>query len=52
VLLAEAFEKASALRKNLQDELARQVLKELVGEAGWGQALAESGEAFDKRARP
>jgi hypothetical protein len=49
-LLAEAFEKASELPENLQDELARELLQDLAGEALWDQTLAESAEAVDKLA--
>jgi hypothetical protein len=49
-LLAQAFEKASELPENLQDELARELLQELAGEALWDQTLAESAEAVDKLA--
>ncbi len=49
-LLAQAFEKASELPENLQDELARELLQELAGEALWDQTLAESTEAVDKLA--
>ncbi len=50
-LLAQAFEKASELPENLQDELARELLAELAGEALWDQTLAESAEAVDTLAR-
>jgi hypothetical protein len=49
-LLAEAFEKASRLPENLQDELARELIEELAGEARWDQTLAESADAVDKMA--
>jgi hypothetical protein len=49
-LLAEAFQKASELPENLQDELARELLDGLAWEARWDQALAESGEALDRMA--
>ncbi len=49
-LLAQAFEKASELPENLQDELARELLAELAGEALWDQTLAESADALDKMA--
>ncbi len=49
-LLAEAFEKASKLPENLQDELARELLEELAGEAQWDQTLADSDDALDKMA--
>jgi len=49
-LLAEAFEKASKLPENLQDELARDLLEELTGEARWDQTLAQSADALDEMA--
>jgi hypothetical protein len=49
-LLAEAFEKASKLPENLQDELARELIEELAGEAQWDQTLAESADSVDKMA--
>lgn len=49
-LLAQAFEKASELPEHLQDELARELLAELAGEAQWDRTLAESAEAVDKLA--
>jgi len=49
-LLAEAFEKASRLPENLQDELARELIEELAGEARWDQTLAESADTVDKMA--
>ena len=38
-LLAQAFEKASALSEDLQDQLAQELLEELEGEARWDQTL-------------
>jgi len=49
-LLAEAFERASALPEELQDEVARQLLEELAWEARWDQTLAESADAVDQMA--
>ena len=49
-LLAEAFEKASALPETLQDELARQLLEELAWEGKWDRTLAESADAIDTMA--
>ena len=49
-LLAQAFEKASQLPENLQDELARALIDELTWEARWDQALAESSKQLDKMA--
>ena len=49
-LLAEAFDKASELPENLQDELARELLEELAGEARWDQTLEQSADAIDRMA--
>ena len=49
-LLAEAFERASELPDELQDEFARQLLEELAGEAKWDQTLAESADRIDEMA--
>ncbi len=49
-LLAEAFEKASKLPADLQDELARELIEDLAGEAQWDQTLADSADTLDKMA--
>jgi hypothetical protein len=49
-LLAQAFEKASELPDNLQDELARALLEELAGEAQWDQTLERSADTVDQMA--
>ncbi len=49
-LLAQAFEKASQLPENLQDDLARALIDELTWEARWDQALAESSDQLDRMA--
>jgi len=49
-LLAEAFERASELPDELQDEFARQLLAELAGEGKWDQTLIDTGEAIDQMA--
>ena len=49
-LLAQAFEKASQLPDNLQDDLARALIDELTWEIRWDQALAESSDQLDKMA--
>jgi hypothetical protein len=49
-LLAQAFEKASELPENLQDELARELLDGLTWEARWGATLAQSADALDDMA--
>jgi hypothetical protein len=49
-LLSQAFEKASKLPDNLQDELARALLEELAGEARWDQTLEQSADTVDRMA--
>jgi len=49
-LLSDAFEKASQLPENLQDELARIVLDELAWEGRWNQTLDESTDKLDRMA--
>lgn len=49
-LLTQAFQRASKLPPNLQDELARELLDELQWEAHWDGTLAESGDMLDKMA--
>jgi predicted thioredoxin/glutaredoxin len=49
-LLAQAFAKASELPESLQDELARELLAGLVGEARWSAALTDSAETLDNLA--
>jgi hypothetical protein len=49
-LLAQAFDKASELPENLQDELARELLAELAGEARWDQTLEQSADTIDRMA--
>ena len=39
-LLQQAFEKASSLSDDLQDQIAQEVLEEIDGEARWDQTLA------------
>ena len=48
-LLAQAFAKASELPESLQDELARELLAGLVGEARWSAALADSATVIASR---
>jgi hypothetical protein len=50
-LLAQAFDKASELPENLQDELARELLDDLAWEARWDKALAESADVLDRMAQ-
>jgi len=47
-LLKDAFEKASQLPDDLQDELAQTVLDELQWELQWDTTLAESAELLDE----
>lgn len=49
-LPAQAFEKASELPDNLQDELACALLEELAGEAQWDQTLERSADTVDRMA--
>jgi len=49
-LLSDAFEKASELPEDLQDELARMLLDELAWEARWDQTLADSSAKLDELA--
>jgi hypothetical protein len=49
-LLSDAFEKASQLPDNLQDELARILLDELAWEGRWNQTLDESTDKLDRMA--
>jgi len=49
-LLTEAFEKASALSEDVQDQLAQELLEEIAGEARWDQALADSQDKLDRLA--
>ena len=49
-LLAEAFEMASTLSEDLQDQLAQTVLHEVEGEAHWDQTLADSQDKLDQLA--
>lgn len=49
-LLAQAVEKVSKLPAELQDELARQILEDLVGESRWDQTLARSQDQLEELA--
>ncbi|MHC4680554.1 MAG: hypothetical protein ACYTEK_17860 [Planctomycetota bacterium] len=49
-LLSDAFEKASQLPENLQDELARMLLDELTWEKRWDRTLARSSSKLDEMA--
>lgn len=49
-LLEEAFNQASRLPEELQDQLAARLLRELADEAKWDAALADSAEELEKLA--
>ena len=50
-LLAQAFQKASQLPENLQDELASALLEELEWEGRWDKTLAQSQDKLDQLAQ-
>ncbi len=47
-LLAKAFDEASKLSEELQDQLAARLLRELADDAKWDKSLADSTEALEK----
>ncbi len=47
-LLHQAFEKASKLPENLQDELAKEFLEEIEWEMTWDHTLAESQDVLEQ----
>ncbi len=49
-LLTKAFEQASRLPSERQDELAQQILEDLVGETKWDETLARSQDQLEKLA--
>ncbi len=49
-LLTQAVEEASKLPSELQDELARQILEDLIGESRWEQTLVRSQDQLEKLA--
>lgn len=49
-LLAQAFEKASRLPQDLQDQLARELLEEIEWESSWDRTLANSQEKLERLA--
>jgi len=49
-LLAKAFDAASRLPDELQDQLAAELLQELADEARWEHALAESPSELEELA--
>jgi hypothetical protein len=50
ILLKQAFEKASQLPDDLQDQLAQEVLEDIAGERQWDTTLAQSEELLEKLA--
>ncbi|MGW8257904.1 MAG: hypothetical protein ACWGMZ_10500 [Thermoguttaceae bacterium] len=50
-LLAEAFQRASELPENLQDELACELIEEIEWEDRWDKTLAESQDKIDQLAQ-
>ena len=50
ILLKQAFEKASQLPADLQDQLAQEVLEDIAGELQWDTTLAQSEELLEKLA--
>ena len=49
-LLSSAFEKASKLPRDLQDQLAQEMIEEMEGEAQWNSTLADSQGMLEKLA--
>ena len=49
-LLSKAFDAASKLPEEQQDQLAARLLRELADEAKWDASLADSAEALEKLA--
>ena len=49
-MLSDAFEKASQLPEDLQDELARMLLDELTWEKSWDRTLSGSSSKLDEMA--
>jgi hypothetical protein len=50
-LLKQAFEKASQLPGNLQDELARELLEDMQAEQKWDDTLVESQDLLNSLAK-
>jgi len=50
-LLKQAFEKASELPANLQDELARELLQDMQAEQKWDETFVESQDVLDSLAK-
>jgi len=49
-LLTKAFEQASSLPEDLQDQVATELLDEIAWEARWDQTLANSQDKLDQLA--
>lgn len=49
-LLTRAFQEASKLPNEIQDELAQRLLDDLVGESQWDSTLARSDDQLDRLA--
>jgi HD superfamily phosphohydrolase len=49
-LLRQAFDRAASLPDQLQDELARELLDDLEGEARWADTLAKSQDLLERMA--
>jgi hypothetical protein len=50
LLLKQAFEKASQLPEELQDQLAQEVLEDIAGELQWDTTLAQSEDLLEQLA--
>jgi hypothetical protein len=50
ILLQQAFEKASQLPAELQDQLAQDILDDIAGELQWDTTLARSEDLLEKLA--
>ena len=50
-LLQQAFEKASQLPADLQDQLAQDLLEDIAGELQWDTILAHSEDLLEKLAQ-
>ena len=49
-ILTKAFKKASKLPKNLQEEIAKQLLEDIEGELKWDETLFKSHDKLEKLA--
>jgi hypothetical protein len=49
-LLSQAFEKASSLSDELQNQLAEELLDEIEGESKWDETLASSQDKLEQMA--